>query len=76
MIVEVLFYNPDVNAYCGKSYTYYCNIQVKEMTKVLAPVQDGDAISLKKALVVRTNVSEETLNPEWNIKTIKELDTL
>lgn len=76
MIVEVLFYNPDVNAYCGKAYTYYCTIPVKEMAKVLAPVQDGNSITTKKALVVRTNVPEETLNPEWNIKTIKELDTL
>ena len=72
MLVSVIYYDPTVNGYCGRPYTYKTNLPLKEFQRVIAPTMDGD----KKALVVETNLPESSVDPSWawKLKEIKELD--
>ena len=76
MIVEVLYYDPLINGYAGKRYTYYCNLPVEYGQKVLAPVQEGYGINLKKAVIVATDLPESVIGDSWRskVKTITQLD--
>ena len=77
MIVSVLFFDEATNGWCGKEYTYYTDIPNPEMKKVLAPVQIGKDIVLKKALIVETDLPESVIEDSWrsSVKTITELDS-
>ena len=77
MIVEVLFYDPIINAYAGQRYTYYCSIPVVEGQNVLAPVQKGNTTVLKKAKIMSTNLPESVIRDSWKmkVKTITQFDS-
>lgn len=76
MIVSVLFYDPLTNSYSGNRYTYYCKIPVVKYQKVLAPVQDGNRLSFKKALIIETDLPVSTIDDLWRhkVKTITQTD--
>lgn len=74
MFVKVKYHDATLNAYAGVEYTYKTNLAMTEYMKVLAPVRGRDGIEMKKALVTQIDVPEWEVNPEWELKEIKEFD--
>ena len=74
MFVKVKYLDASLNAYAGIEYTYKTNLVLEPFTKVLAPVRGRDGIETKKALVTQIDVPEWEVNPEWELKEIKEFD--
>lgn len=66
-IISVIYENDTIdNAYGGKAYYYYANIELKVGDIVYAPTKYGD----KKAMVAEINIPEEKVNT--TLKTIVE----
>lgn len=74
LFVKVKYFNEEIGGYAGVQYTYKTNLALTEYMKVLAPVRGRDGIEMKKALVTEINVPEWEVNPEWELKEIKEYD--
>ena len=74
MFVKVKYFDASLNAYAGVQYTYKTNLAVAEYMKVLAPVRGRDGIEMKKALITEVDVPEWEVNPEWELKEIREYD--
>lgn len=58
MLVNVRYYKPKLNGYCGNSFTYRTKLPLVPGNKVLAPTQGGD----QRALVVETEVPENRVD--------------
>lgn len=67
MYVKVMYMREGVG-YAGRAYTYRTCLPLKPFEKVIVDA----AGERKKALVVETNVPEETLDTAWKCK-IKEV---
>ena len=66
-IISVIYENDTItNAYGGKAYYYYTNIDVKVGDLVMAPTKYGD----KAAMVAEINIPEDKVNT--TLKTIVE----
>ena len=78
MIVTVMYYVPEADGYGSDEYTYVTDLPLLPHQKVLAPIQEGGKIVLKKALVKNINLPESTaddlLRRGIKLKEIKELD--
>nr|DAG69063.1 MAG TPA: protein of unknown function DUF4772 [Caudoviricetes sp.] len=58
MLVNVRYYKPKLNGYCGNSFTYRTKLPLVPGNKVLAPTQGGD----QRALVVEADVPESRVD--------------
>ena len=74
MFVKVKYYDSEIKGYAGVQYTYKTDLALEPYTKVIAPARGRNGIEMKKALVVEINVPEWEVNPEWELKEIKEFD--
>ena len=74
MICKVKYFNEAINGYAGAEYTYRTDLPVVKFMKVFAPVRGRYGIEMKKALVTEINVPEWEVNPELELKEIKEFD--
>lgn len=72
MLVSVIYYDEQAQAYCGRDYTYRTGLPLKVFDKVICPTYKGD----KKALVTDVDLPETTVKAEWadKLKEIKEYD--
>ena len=74
MFCKVKYYDASLNAYAGVQYTYKTDLALEPYTKVLAPARGRNGIEKKKALVTEVDVPEWEINPEWELKEVKEFD--
>lgn len=58
MLVNVRYYKPKLNGYCGNCFTYRTKLPLVPGNKVLAPTQGGD----QRALVVEADVPESRVD--------------
>lgn len=58
MLVNVRYYKPKLNGYCGNAFTYRTKLPLVPGNKVLAPTQGGD----QRALVVEADVPESRVD--------------
>lgn len=74
MIVGVLYLDEETRMYKGKAYSYKTDLDVKMLTRVLAPV--GDEGETKRACVVALNIPITSIPKEIRpvLKTITEYD--
>lgn len=74
MIVSVLYLDTESHMYRGKAYNYRTELDVKMLTRVLAPV--GDEGETKRACVVALNVPITSIPKDIRpiLKTITEYD--
>lgn len=54
MLVNIRYFKPAQNGYCGNSFTYRTSLSLQVGDKVMAPTKGGD----KRAMVVEINVPE------------------
>lgn len=74
MICTVKYYDDNAGAYAGREYTYRTDLELYPLVKVIAPV--GNPPEMKKAIVIKTNLPESVIDPEWadRVQTITEVD--
>ena len=74
MYCSVIFYSEKTHGYCGRSYTYETNLDLKVSDKVLCPI--GGETTQKRAMVIDIDLSESNIDDSWKdkIKTISEYD--
>lgn len=70
MIISVNYLNKETGELSARAYSYYCNVDVKEGDKVIAPTANGDNV----AVVTRLNVPEEDVKKFKDY--LKEITTL
>lgn len=58
MLVNVRYYKPKLNGYCGNAFTYRTKLPLVPGNKVIAPTQGGD----QRALVVEADVPESRVD--------------
>lgn len=73
MIVSVLYLDTESHMYRGKAYNYRTELDVKMLTRVLAPGDEGET---KRACVVALNVPITSIPKDIRpiLKTITEYD--
>lgn len=59
MLVNVRYYKPKLNGYCGNAFTYRTALPLRVGEKVIAPTKGGD----NRAIVVETDVPDSRVAP-------------
>lgn len=74
MIVGVMFLDEESRVFKGRHYSYYTDLSVKMLTRVLAPV--GDKGEVKRACVVDLDIPITSIPKDIRpiLKTITEYD--